>query len=104
MDREFAQSLVKTQYPAFVINLDMSSFRPNQVSLLMAWLEIWLKIHCQSGWRLVFHEAVNGRDSNSARVEFEDGSEALLFKLSPEFLRCQGQSSPYFSRFISKLH
>ena len=87
----------------FEVVLDMSAFKPTHAGLVMAWLEIWLKLHCRSGWRLVFHEAQNSRDHNSARVEFEDGREAMYFKLSPEFMLYQGHYLPGNLKFISYL-
>lgn len=104
MDQERAHYSVATlQSSPFEVVLDMSAFKPNQAGLVMAWLEIWLKLHCRSGWRLVFHEALTSRDHNSARVEFEDGREAMYFKLSPEFMLYQGQHLPGNLKVISYL-
>lgn len=104
MDQELAQFPTSlSEVSPFSVVLDMSAFKPTQAGLVMAWLEIWLKLHCRSGWRLIFHEALTSRDHNSARVEFEDGREAMYFKLSPEFMLYQGHYLPGNLRVISYL-
>lgn len=94
---------VPVRQSPYEVKLDLRAFKPSQAGLVMAWLEIWLKIHCRSGWNLVFHEALTSRDHTTATVEFEDGREAMYFKLSPEFMLYQGQHTPGPVRFISFL-
>ena len=90
MDQEIACSdAVRTFKPTFSVDLDLSAFKPIQCQLITAWLEIWLKLHCHSPWTMVQHHALSSKDRSTVSLVFEDGSEAMLFKLSPEYLLCQ---------------
>lgn len=104
MDLEVAHSDGFMDSTHYSVELDLSCSNSFRNSLVLNWMQIWLKMHCASGWKLVFHEAKTSKDRTLMIVEFQDGNDAMIFKLSPEFSSCQGKNFPKNVHFFEIAH
>jgi hypothetical protein len=72
--------------------LEVSHLKSLTIDLLYSFIEIWLRGHCKKPWHLEQYEErepLGRRPKIYIRIEFQDLNEAMIFKLSPNFLHNQ---------------
>lgn len=60
-----------------IIRVSLRGFDQTRSDLITRWIEFWCQSNCESGWHLKEYET-------HVEVGFEDLSELVHFKLSPE--------------------